>query len=103
MPYITDNTKLGDPFLKKSSKLLPCQKEMILYWYNNGLSQRAIAKMFNVSRRLIAFIIDPTKLKKNIECRLLRGGTKIYYNKEKHNQSMKSHRSYKYQTLKSTI
>lgn len=101
MPYKTDKLKLDSPFLKRTAKLLPCQKEMIIYWSKvMGYSQRQLAKMFNVSRRTITFIIDPEQLKQNKERRLERGGSKQYYNKEKHNLEMKKHRNYKYQTLK---
>lgn len=55
-----------DAFLKRSSKLLPCQKEMIKYWYDKGMSQRELAAMFKVSRRSVQFIIDPEKLKQNV-------------------------------------
>lgn len=91
----TDNIKINDPFFKKSSKLLPCQKEMIIFWRNRGFSQRDLAKMFNVSRRLVTFIIDPDKNKNNLMKRLERGGSKIYYNKDKHTQSIRKHRIYK--------
>lgn len=36
MPYITDTKALNDPFLKRSAKLLPCQKEMIVWWGDRG-------------------------------------------------------------------
>lgn len=101
MPYKTDSEKLDSPFLKRSVKLLPCQKEMINFWSKvMGYSQRQLAKMFNVSRRTIQFTIDPLKLKANIERRNERGGTKQYYNKDYHNSAMKDHRKYKHKTLK---
>lgn len=100
MPYKTDKQSLQSPFLKRSVKLLPCQKEMICYWSKQGYSQRRLAKMFKVSRRLITFIIDPKKLEKNLERREDRGGTMQYYDKEKHKEYMKEHRTYKHNTLK---
>lgn len=100
MPYKTDKDKLDSPFLKRTVKLLPCQKEMIVYWSKvMGYSQRQLAKMFNVSRRTIQFTVDPDKLKANIERRNERGGTKQYYNKDYHNAAMRDHRSYKSRTL----
>lgn len=97
MPRKTDEVKIGDPFLKRSSKLLPCQKEMVIYWSDRGLSSRKLASMFNVSRRLVQFIIDPNKHKENLERRRENGGSSLYYNKEYHAQKTKEHRIYKKQ------
>lgn len=101
MPFKTDNKKLGSPFLKRSVKLLPCQKEMILFWYNEkGLSIHKLAKMFKVDRRLIQFILFPERLEANKQKRLERGGTKQYYKKEYHTEKIREHRRYKYSVLK---
>ena len=86
--------------MKRSSKILPCQKEMIVYWGKQGLSQRKIASMFNVSRRLIQFILNPDLHKKNLDSRRQRGGSKIYYKKEKHTKAIREHRQYKKDILK---
>lgn len=61
----------------------------------DGLSQRALAREYDVSRRTIQFILDPGKLAANKEARKIRGGWKQYYDKEKHTLSMKEHRNYK--------
>ena len=100
MPRKTDSKTLNSPFLKRSAKLLPCQKEMILYWRERGESQRSLARMFNVSRRLITFVLDPEKQAENLKRRAERGGSKTYYNKEKHREYTKEHRKYKYKILK---
>lgn len=89
--------------MDRRTKLLPCQKEMVLHYHNIGYSQRAVAKMFNVSRRLIIFIIHPERLKKNLEARRDRGGHKAYYDKNKHKNYMKTHRKYKHNLLKQTL
>ena len=99
MPYTTDKLKLTDPFLKRSAKLLPCQKEMVIYWHNRGFSQRQLAKLFNCSRRLITFILDPAKLERAKQTRKERGGSMQYYNKEKHREYMRTHRRYKHEIL----
>lgn len=99
MPYKSDKQSLNDPFFKRSAKLIPCQKEMVVYWHERGASSRAIAKMFNVSRRLIQFIIDPQKHKENLQRRQERGGSSVYHNKDKHNVAMKKHRKYKHKLL----
>jgi transposase len=102
MPYVTDKDNISCPFMDRRTKLLPCQKEMVLYYREQGLSQRELARKFNVSRRLITYIIDPKKSARNLECRAERGGHKAYYDREKNNEYMKNHRSYKYNTLKVT-
>jgi len=100
MPYKTDKLKLDSPFLDLRVKLLPCQREMVLVWTEAGLSQRKIAKMFNVSRRLIQFIQDPKKKEKDLENRAARGGSKIYYKGgEEWNETMKKHRRRKHKIL----
>jgi hypothetical protein len=77
---------------------------MMLYWHNKGLSQRKMASMFNVSRRLVIFITQPEKYERNKEAYLERGGSKIYYKGGKEwAETIKKHRQYKYQTLKETI
>lgn len=103
MPRKTDSKTLGSPFLKRSAKLLPCQKEMILYWRERGESQRSLARMFNVSRRLITFVLDPEKQAENLKRRAERGGSKTYYNKEKHRECIRNHRKYKHEILKDIL
>jgi hypothetical protein len=104
MPYKTEKVKIQDPFLDKRTKLLPCQKEMMLYWFDQGLSQRKLASLFNVSRRLVIFTTQPDKYKKNLEARADRGGSKYYYKGGKEwNETMKRHRKYKHAILRATI
>ena len=83
--------------LKKNVKLTVEQKKEIFYLYNivKKYSQRELAKKYNVSRRTITFCIDPEKQKRNLEMRKKRGGSKIYYNKNKNTIAMKKHRQYK--------
>jgi len=101
MPYITDKKALKDPFLDRRNKLLPCQREMVVYWHKIiGASINNIAKTFHVNKRLIQFILFPERLKKNKELRADRGGSKIYYDRQEHNAAMRDHRRYKYKTLK---
>jgi hypothetical protein len=99
MPRITDTIPIDCPFLRKNTKLLPCQKEMIVYWGKRGTSQRQIAQMFSVSRRLIQFTLNPESHKKNLERRKKLGGSKIYYKKDKHTKAIREHRQYKKELL----
>ena len=96
MPRKTDKIPLKDPFLKKSAKLLPCQKEMVIYWREiKGLSFNKIALIFKVSKRTIQFICDPEKQKENLQRRKERGGSAQYYNKEANTSQIRVHRQYK--------
>ncbi len=98
MPYV--HTKLSIPKNKdRRIKLTKSQKEEIYNLYNlyGAYSQRELAAMYEVSRRLITFIIDPSKLEQCLQRREERGGSKQYYCKEKRRLHMKSHRSYKQQ------
>lgn len=78
----------------KRIKLTDNQREEIKKNYGK-ISQRKLAKAFNVSRRLIQFIGDPEKKKRDLILRKIRGGSKIYYDKSKHRLAMKKHRKHK--------
>ena len=95
-----DKILYKDPFLDSRTKLIPCQKEMIVYYRKQGWSQKKLAAHFNVSRRMIQFVIDPEKLKKNKENYKNRGGSKKYYKKEKHTMYIQKHRARKKVVLK---
>ncbi len=87
-------------FLTGELSYYPAKKKRVLSLHNTGASQRKLAAMFGVSRRLITFVIDPSKQLANLERRQERGGTKQYYDKSKHADSMRTHRIYKHQILK---
>lgn len=94
MPRISDNIPIKNETLDKRVKLTKEEKEDIKE-NRLGLSQRGLARAYGVSRRTIQFILDPEKLKKNIERRKERGGSKQYYDREKNNKYMRDHRNYK--------
>jgi len=97
MPYKYATDKMLIPENKdKRVKLTLCQKEEIFELYATGnYSQRALSREYNVSRRLIQFIICPEKLEENRQRRQERGGSKQYYDKDKHRIAMKTHRQHK--------
>jgi hypothetical protein len=80
--------------LKRSAKLTDKQRAEIRENVD-GLSQRALAERYGVSRRTIQFILDPEKLEENKKRRAERGGSKIYYDRETHTAAMRDHRRYK--------
>jgi transposase len=104
MPYLTEKIPIDCPFLDRRTKLLPCQKERVLMLSKEGYSQRKLAAMFNVSRRLITFIIDPKKKERNYQCRLVNGGSSQYYvGGEEWAKTIKEHRTYKNKVLKPLV
>lgn len=96
MPRKTDSIPIKNKELDRRIKLTDADRTQIRILYETGdYSQRKLALMFNVSRRLIGFIINPEKLKANLEAREKRGGWKQYYNSEEHAKYVKGHRDYK--------
>ena len=96
----SDTIAINNPELDRRVKLTAEDKEVI-HANKGGLSQRKLAALYGVSRRTIQFILDPEKLEQNKQRRAERGGSKVYYDKDKHAISMKEHRNYKkelYQT-----
>jgi len=95
MPYKFETEHLKIPKDKDRRRKLSDSDKLRIKELYGTVSQRKLAKSFGVSRRLIQFIGAPSKLKKMLECRKLRGGSKQYYNKEKQREYMKTHRKYK--------
>ncbi len=89
-----DKLRINHPKLDKRVKLTDEQRKEIKE-NKLGLSQRKLAQDYGVSRRLIQFILDPEKLEENKKRREERGGSKIYYDKDKHKESMRIHRKRK--------
>jgi len=102
MPYRYERLKIKLPRdLDRRIKLSEEDKQAIVQLYKTtGISTRSLAAQYGVSRRSIQFILDPDKLVRNLEMRDARGGSMIYYDKDKHNESMKEHRKYKHKVLK---
>ena len=95
MPFKSASIPLP-PSLDRRRKLSDDNKEEIRELYKaGGTSQRALAKQFNVSRRLIQFVLDPEKLTENYQRRVARGGSSVYYDRENHTRSIREHRRYK--------
>jgi len=96
MPYKHIEKKIPEE-LDRRVKLTKSQKDEIYLIYNlyNAYSQGELAKMYGVSKRLIQFIVDPDKLKRNYQKRVENGGSKQYYNKDKHTLQIREHRRYK--------
>lgn len=100
MPYLSEKIKIEHTTFDRRIKLTPDDKVLIKHIREEqGLSYNKIAIQFNVSKRTIIFICKPETLEANKKARAERGGSKIYYDREKQNETTKEHRQYK-QTLK---
>jgi len=99
MPYKFENTTLIPRDMKRSVKLTLKEREEIKELYG-VVSQRVLAKIYNVSRKTITYIGDPEQLRKNLLARDLRGGSKRYYTKEKQKEYMKNYRKNKLKLYK---
>ena len=101
MPYKSEKIKIQRTEYDRRIKLTDQQKEDIKRKWATGLAtKRGLARDYGVSPRAIDFLLNPDKLEQNKKLRQERGGTKIYYNKEKHKESMKKTRRYKQELYK---
>lgn len=80
--YIVEHWHLPKEYNRRV-KLLPKDKEKIKQLHATGTSINGIARAFNVSKRSIQFILFPDRAEKAKELRKQRGGSKIYYDREK--------------------
>lgn len=77
-------------------KLSDVDKETIKQLYKQGKeSINGLARLYNVSKRLIQFILFPERQQRNKELRAIRGGSKRYYNRENNRLAEKDTRNYK--------
>lgn len=96
MPYKSEKIKIVGTKHDRRVKLDEKQKEEIRFLYKTGnYSWNSLARKFEVSKRLIGVIINPEMQKKIYQTRLERGGSKIYYDKNKHKKAIKNLRRYK--------
>lgn len=96
MPYKSGKIKLSRE-QDRRIKLSPTQRKEIKEKYATGLySQRALAREYNVSRRLISFIIDDDKYQKAKEqFKERRADGRYKPDKEEWAKTMREHRHYK--------
>ena len=96
MPYKSEQIRIADTKFDRRVKLTPEDKELIKWLREEEeISYQKLADRFNVSKRTIIFTCKPETLEANKKKRAERGGTKIYYDKDKHNEAIKEHRQYK--------
>lgn len=96
MPYKSEKMKLSKS-QDRRIKLTDEQREEIRQKYSTGLySQRALAREYNVSRRLITYIIDDEKYQRSKEqLKERRADGRYKPTKEEWAKTMREHRQYK--------
>ena len=102
MPYKSEKIKIEGTQHDRRRKLTEDQKAYIRWLREEeGLSQRQLAAMFGVSRRLITFVLDPEKeLKNKARQKQLRQEGRYKYTKEQWAEVVREHRHYKHQLHK---
>lgn len=100
MPYKFESHHIPIPRNRDKRVKLSDAARMEIHRNEGGYSQRELARRYGVSRRLITFILDPEKLRENLQRRDERGGTMRYYDKARNTEYMRNHRRYKQQVMK---
>ena len=97
MPYKSEKIKIAGTKYDRRVKLTPEQKEHIRWLRDEEhLSYRTLAKMFNVSKRLIQFVIKPEIAEKCREQLMERKRSGKYKPlKEAWAETVREHRQYK--------
>lgn len=99
MPYKSEKIIIDHTANDKRIRLTDEQKQKIKEEYATSLiSQRALAKKYNVDRKTIYNILHPDKYQEQLKANQENKHSQKYYNKEKHKEYIKNHRRYK-QTL----
>lgn len=96
MPRKSDSIPINNKKLDRRVKLSDDQKDLIRWLREEEkTSYQKLANQFTVSKRLIIFVCKPESLENSLKARALRGGSKIYYDKEQNRIAKKEHRDYK--------
>lgn len=101
MPYKSEKIKLPREYDRRV-KLTEEQKDEIRHKYETGLySQRKLATEYNVSRRLITFVLDDNKRQRCAELfKERRKDGRYTPNKQERNEISREHRKYKAELYK---
>lgn len=84
-----------EPMQDGRRKLHPDEYKEVRKAYDELHSQRKVAKLFGVSRRLVTFILDPEKLKVQQRQNILNKHHLKYHNTEKRRLYMRTYRAKK--------
>lgn len=95
MPCIADDIKVAGGVYDRRRRLTEDDKDAIRAAYNAGDSIHAIAYKYKVCRRTVQFILFPERLEHNNDLWRLRGGSRIYYDRQAHTVAMRRSRAHK--------
>ena len=76
-------------------RLTAAQKQEVRERYKGGAGIRELARMYDVSRRLVQFVLFPERLEAALLAREIHGGSKSYYKRRRHTEAMRRHRAHK--------
>ena len=99
MPYKFENSKLYIPKKHdKRIKLSDADKEEIKQKYSLGTySMRGLAREYNVSHKMIGYVLNPDKYKEDLEKNRQRRKDGRYYDRIKQREQTKAYRHHKKQ------
>ncbi len=103
MPFKSEHAQLQGTKYDRRVRLSDQQKKWVIISHQIGISIHQIAKAFDVSRRLIQFILFPERHAKSIDDRNKRGGSKQYYETEKNRLAQANTRRYKEKLFKQNL
>lgn len=95
MVSIADEIRVAGTKYDRRRRLTEEDREDIKRDHAAGDSVHAIARRYGVSRRLVQFILYPERHEENKARRRARGGSRAYYDREKHTEAMRRHRAHK--------
>ena len=96
MPYISEKIPLPPQYDRRRKLTEDDKFEIVRLRKEHNLSQRTLARMFGVSRRLIIFIIDPEKYKRAKAQFKERRKDGRYYDRETNTIAVRNTRQYKH-------
>ena len=99
MPYKSEKIRIQGTQYDRRRKLTDDDKADIIK-LSAEVSIHSLAKMYNVDRRTIQFILYPERHARSLELREARGGWRIYYDPDENAKIKKRHRTYKQKLYK---
>ena len=96
MAYVSEKIPLPPQYDRRRKLTEDDKFEIVRLRKEHNLSQRTLARMFGVSRKLIIFIIDPERYERAKAQYKERRKDGRYYDRETHNEAMRNLRAYKH-------
>lgn len=96
-----DKIKLGTKFDRRTKLTADDKLEIRKQYLEGNISQRELARIWGVDRRLIVFAIYPERYEHSKAMAKIRRKDGRYYNKDKHRLAIQKIRAYKKQLISS--